>query len=35
MKPGKVDAAFIEVQTGGFFGEDNIERAEADYGRTM
>jgi mannose-6-phosphate isomerase len=25
--------AFIEVQTGDYFGEDDIERAEDDYGR--
>jgi mannose-6-phosphate isomerase-like protein (cupin superfamily) len=24
---------FIEVQTGGYFGEDDIERLEDDYGR--
>jgi mannose-6-phosphate isomerase len=31
--PGKDDAVFIEVQTGDYFGEDDIERAEDDYGR--
>jgi mannose-6-phosphate isomerase-like protein (cupin superfamily) len=24
---------FIEVQTGDYFGEDDIERSEDDYGR--
>ncbi len=32
--PGKTAMAFIEVQTGEYFGEDDIERAEDDYGRT-
>ena len=27
------DAIFIEVQTGTYFGEDDIERFEDDYGR--
>lgn len=27
------DATFIEVQTGTYFGEDDIERFEDDYGR--
>ncbi|MBN1105324.1 MAG: phosphomannose isomerase type II C-terminal cupin domain [Deltaproteobacteria bacterium] len=31
--PGKSNAVFIEVQTGDYFGEDDIERAEDDYGR--
>jgi mannose-6-phosphate isomerase len=31
--PGSEDLVFIEVQTGGYFGEDDIERAEDDYGR--
>jgi mannose-6-phosphate isomerase len=31
--PGKKDMAFIEVQTGDYFGEDDIERVEDDYGR--
>lgn len=31
--PGGVDTVFIEVQTGEYFGEDDIERAEDDYGR--
>ena len=34
MNPGKDDMVFIEVQTGDYFGEDDIERAEDDYGRT-
>jgi mannose-6-phosphate isomerase len=28
-----VDAAFIEVQTGEYFGEDDIERLADDFGR--
>lgn len=31
--PGTGNMAFIEVQTGDYFGEDDIERAEDDYGR--
>ena len=31
---GNVDLIFIEVQTGEYFGEDDIERLEDDYGRT-
>ena len=31
---GTVDLKFIEVQTGEYFGEDDIERLEDDYGRT-
>lgn len=31
--PGGQDLVFIEVQTGEYFGEDDIERAEDDYGR--
>ena len=27
------EAAFIEIQTGEYFGEDDIERIEDDYGR--
>ncbi len=27
------NAVFVEVQTGDYFGEDDIERAEDDYGR--
>jgi mannose-6-phosphate isomerase len=30
---GVEDLIFIEVQTGEYFGEDDIERAEDDYGR--
>ncbi|MCX7816471.1 MAG: glycosyltransferase [Syntrophales bacterium] len=30
---GKDKLVFIEVQTGDYFGEDDIERAEDDYGR--
>ena len=30
---GKKDVVFIEVQTGTYFGEDDIERLEDDYGR--
>jgi mannose-6-phosphate isomerase-like protein (cupin superfamily) len=30
---GAENLAFIEVQTGEYFGEDDIERAEDDYGR--
>lgn len=28
------DVAFIEVQTGDYFGEDDIERLEDDFGRS-
>ena len=31
--PGAENMAFIEVQTGDYFGEDDIERSEDDYGR--
>jgi mannose-6-phosphate isomerase-like protein (cupin superfamily) len=31
--PGGEDLAFVEVQTGSYFGEDDIERLEDDYGR--
>ena len=31
--PGDANLTFIEVQTGGYFGEDDIERFEDDYGR--
>lgn len=34
MNPGDKDMAFIEVQTGDYFGEDDIERREDDYGRS-
>ena len=30
---GADDVIFIEVQTGTYFGEDDIERIEDDYGR--
>ena len=30
---GKTPMLFIEVQTGTYFGEDDIERLEDDYGR--
>jgi len=30
---GEKDMVFIEVQTGDYFGEDDIERREDDYGR--
>ncbi|TRZ92756.1 cupin domain-containing protein [bacterium] len=30
---GETEAAFIEVQTGEYFGEDDIERLADDYGR--
>ncbi|VAX15941.1 Mannose-1-phosphate guanylyltransferase / Mannose-6-phosphate isomerase, partial [hydrothermal vent metagenome] len=32
--PGQEALSFIEVQTGDYFGEDDIERLEDDYGRT-
>jgi mannose-6-phosphate isomerase-like protein (cupin superfamily) len=32
--PGELDLSFIEVQTGDYFGEDDIERFEDDFGRT-
>ncbi len=31
--PGTVNAVFIEVQRGDYFGEDDIERLEDDFGR--
>ena len=31
---GGEDLAFIEIQTGGYFGEDDIERRADDYGRS-
>lgn len=34
LNPGQVPVAFIEVQTGDYFGEDDIERLEDDFGRT-
>lgn len=30
---GEVEAAIIEIQTGDYFGEDDIERLADDYGR--
>jgi len=33
MNPGECDLVFIEVQTGEYFGEDDIEREADDYGR--
>jgi mannose-6-phosphate isomerase len=30
---GDVDLIFVEIQTGDYFGEDDIERFEDDYGR--
>ena len=30
---GKEDVVFVEVQTGTYFGEDDIERVEDDFGR--
>ncbi len=30
---GDVDLVFVEVQTGAYFGEDDIERLDDDYGR--
>lgn len=33
MNPGDENMAFIEIQTGAYFGEDDIERFEDDYGR--
>ena len=32
--PGQGPLVFIEVQMGDYFGEDDIERFEDDYGRT-
>ncbi|MHA1558462.1 MAG: phosphomannose isomerase type II C-terminal cupin domain [Alphaproteobacteria bacterium] len=31
---GETDLVFIEVQTGDYFGEDDIERIEDDYKRS-
>jgi mannose-6-phosphate isomerase-like protein (cupin superfamily) len=31
---GSGDLVYIELQTGTYFGEDDIERLEDDYGRT-
>ena len=33
--PGTENMVFIEVQRGDYFGEDDIERSEDDYGRTQ
>lgn len=33
LNAGKKDLRFIEVQLGDYFGEDDIERIEDDYGR--
>jgi len=33
LNTGAENLAFIEVQTGEYFGEDDIERLEDDYGR--
>lgn len=33
VKAGEYGLKFIEVQTGTYFGEDDIERIEDDYGR--
>jgi mannose-6-phosphate isomerase len=30
---GNVELIFVEVQTGTYFGEDDIERVEDDFGR--
>lgn len=32
---GERDLVFIEIQTGSYFGEDDIERLEDDYGRGL
>jgi len=31
---GERDLIFIEIQQGSYFGEDDIERLQDDYGRT-
>lgn len=33
QNPGAQDLVLIEIQTGKYFGEDDIERKEDDYGR--
>jgi mannose-6-phosphate isomerase len=33
LNQGDEDLVFTEVQTGDYFGEDDIERIEDDYGR--
>ena len=32
---GSDDVVFIEIQSGSYFGEDDIERIEDDFGRTQ
>ena len=32
--PGKIDLELIEVQTGSYLGEDDIERLQDDYNRS-
>lgn len=32
--PGTAPLVFVEVQTGDYFGEDDIERSQDDFGRT-
>lgn len=34
LNVGQEDLVYIEVQTGDYFGEDDIERLADDYGRT-
>lgn len=31
---GETDLIFIEIQQGSYFGEDDIERLQDDFGRT-
>ena len=33
QNPGEVPLVFVEVQLGDYFGEDDIERLDDDYGR--
>ena len=33
QNPGSKDLTFIEIQTGDYFGEDDIERLADDFGR--
>jgi mannose-6-phosphate isomerase len=33
FNPGSEEAVFVEVQTGEYFGEDDIQRFEDDFGR--
>ncbi|HBA53198.1 phosphomannose isomerase type II C-terminal cupin domain [Syntrophorhabdus aromaticivorans] len=35
MNTGAKDLVFIEVQMGDYFGEDDIERLQDDYGRVL